>query len=275
MAIFNEAYVEFLLEKKTTEEYHEDVFKKEFNFVPSKEDPNIGTITVDGDKCTVIINKSKTPKGLNVQTGAYTDADRSVIELGKDFFNMKGSHGNERMKAILRHEIGHQKLHNINPDSDTVESKNRTEKVFTYSGGDKKDLPRYMSKAGSKEEQDRRNSDFDKANKYSKTDVNPHTNAKEFEADRYAANRTSERAIRKGISNLNKLEQKDHDKAFSKKVNSNSPSGSSKSERKKYFDSASELLAKNHAKSEEDIKQRSKALKDDDLRKASTYKKDG
>lgn len=275
MAIFNEAYIELLLEKKTTEEYHEDVFKKEFKFVPDKgSNGRSGTITVDGKKYPIIIDKSKDANGMYIGGEAHTKSKDGYITLGKDFFRLKGSHSNERMKAILQHEIGHQKLHNINPDSDTVEGKNRTEKVFTYSGGDKKDLPKYMSKAGSKEEQDHRNSDFDKANKYSKTENNPHTNAKEFEADRYAANRTSERAIRKGISNLNKLEQKDRDVKVRSIMNNKLNKYRTKSERKEYTEKVNKVVSDANVLLQSDTNQRSKALKDNGLRNGTTYKKE-
>lgn len=131
-----------------------------------------------------------------------------------------------------------------------------------------------MSKAGSKEEQDHRNSDFDKANKYSKTENNSHTNAKEFEADRYAANRTSERAIRKGISNLNKLEQKDRDVKVRSIMNNKLNKYRTKSERKEYTEKVNKVVSDANVSLQLDTNQRSKALKDNGLRNGTTYKKE-
>ena len=50
MAIFNESYIELLLEKKSREEYHKDIFKTRYNFIPDKDSKNgkVGTITIDG-----------------------------------------------------------------------------------------------------------------------------------------------------------------------------------------------------------------------------------
>lgn len=276
MAIFNEAYLQFLLEKKTTEEYHEEKFKKKYNYVPDKDskDGRRGTITVDGKKYPVSMERSsKVEDRKRVKTGAYTADPDGRIQLGKEFFNMKGSHKNERMDAILQHEIGHQRFHNIHPYNKTVDDKDRTEKVYKYSGGLPEYTDKYMKNAGSKEDQKHRNDDFDKALKYSKTSVNSHTNAKEFEADRYAANHTSERAVRKAVSNIDRLGDKQDSKYIRNTINYRLSKCDTKSEKKLVKSNIDKQLAKANESLKSDENQRFKALKDEDLRNARTYKK--
>ena len=113
-------------------------------------------------------------------------------------------------------------------------------KEFIYKNGFDEDD--YL-KDSKKEDQDRRDKDFEKAKKFEKP-KNPHLRAEEFEADRYAANRTSERAVKKSLANYNKISKKDS--KLSKDVKSDV--------------------------AQEDFKQRSKALKDEDLRDAKPYK---
>ena len=136
-----------------------------------------------------------------------------VVSLGKNFFKLKGSHDNERQDAILYHEIGHRNMHSEEIPSDI---KNNIEHNKVY-----------------------------KIAKSYETN-NPHATAEEFEADRYAANRTSERAIRKAINNSYKLIR-----------NKKKPG---------------EALKKYNAISSEDMKLRNKALKDNYLRKTGIYK---
>lgn len=275
MAIFNEAYVELLLEKKTTEEYHISDFKKEFNFVPSKDDPNIGTITDgQGKKYKVKIDL----KDKNMGADTY-DKD-SLIVLDKKFFNLKGSNKNERMKALLQHEIGHQNLHNWNPDNKTVDKKNRSmesikdDAIKTIKAADGRDMTNasddrifkiadvdakgYFKTLGSPEEQKkRRNADLEKAKKYEKEG---HTTAQEFEAVRFAANKTSKEALKKGLRNLNKMNRK----SYYKDSEDNHKSYSKKDVEKDFH--------KFNSDAKVDYDQRSKALKDKDLRDAKTYK---
>lgn len=130
----------------------------------------------------------------------------------------------------------------------------------------------------------KRDNDYEKAEKYSKKDINSHTNTEEFEADRFAANRTSERAIKKSLSELNKKGRKDSRKYFQKRadvqnsyVSDDVKSGyTSKDEAKnlrKKIDNWKNTNEKNSEnKRKTDFEQRSKALKDKDLQNAKTYK---
>lgn len=284
MAIFNEAFIGDIIvlnEKKTHEEYAKEKFKKKYNFVPDKPGSSKGTIEVDGKKYNIDINSDTIESKTGDKNGS--------IGVDNRFFKLKGSNKSERRDAALYHEIGHQSLHNSNPKSETVDSKNRSQKYFRkeiknsiknktgadidddpYSAADSlfRDKPRIISlinrmpkdkakefiykngfdeddylKDSKKEDQDRRDKDFEKAKKFEKP-KNPHLRAEEFEADRYAANRTSERAVKKSLANYNKISKKDS--KLSKDVKSDV--------------------------AQEDFKQRSKALKDEDLRDAKTYK---
>lgn len=285
MAIFDQEYVNTLLEMRTKEEYHKERFKKKYNFVPDKDskDHKQGTITVNGEKYRVKMGAESTST-----TSKKDDTDTDTINLDNNFFKFKGSHQNERMDAILQHEIGHRKFHGTDPDDKHTDPKNRSQKFFrtdiskkvkhttehdinddkqVYDAARKifQDYPNHYRsminqsspekvreeiykkykedeylKNSSKEDQKRRDDDYEKAKKYEKKN-NKHLIPEEFEADRYSANRTSERALKNALRNTIKLNK----------------SG------------ASDEL---NREAREDYAQRTKALKDKDLRNAKTYK---
>lgn len=267
----------FLEEMKTKEEYGRESFKKKYNYKPSKENKDIGTIKdKDGKEYKVDIRKS------NKNTGAKIKDSQGTIIIGKDVFNMKGSNKNERRDAAISHEIGHQKLHNLNPNNKTVEKKNRTAEVFknVKTGSlkdtgllknrkyfdlkdddnlkhhghdnphklrkdyyDKQGIKKYVETEADKKDKLKRNRSLNIAKKY-ETDKY-HQNASEYEADRYGANHTSERAMKKAIKN-------------SAKYNIRTASNNNKDDIKK--------------KVIPDMEQRYKALKDKDLKKSDIYK---
>lgn len=331
MAIFNESYTELMVlnEKKTREEYAKRAIKKKYNFEPDKPGSSTGTITdKQGKKYRVNMDAN--------QTRAYTQRYDSHIDIGKDLYELKGSHKGERRDAVLQHEIGHQNLHNIDPDNKTTDTKNRSNKFFDtelariaknatgeninsnniytmrkiahkltvksredlHKEIDKMDDPdevryyienlydkwRYFVKTGTDEEQDRRDKDFEKAKKFSKESKSDHATATEFEADRFAANRTSERAVKKSIGESKKNSRKEASKYFKKRTDAykgylsdDVKSGRVSKENAKDFRKAIEQDEKEDLKRDEeerktDFEQRSKALKDKDLRNAKTYK---
>lgn len=96
-----------------------------------------------------------------------------------------------------------------------------------------------------------------------KSKTNDHVNMQEVEADRYSANRTSEKDIKKGVNEIYKHAKKD--KAIRKSF-------------KGYDiydvpDDVVKYVRKTQNKSgSEDMKVRSKALKDKDLRNSKIYK---
>lgn len=284
MAIFNKAYIDKILIESSKERKNKVIRStaKSFNFKPDKPGSSIGTIESEGKKYRANIKGDITE--------AKSGSADSIINIGKEIYRLKGSHNGERRKAAIQHEIGHQNLHNANIDNKTVDAKNRSQQQFRrstdrsikdkykldmskdedvnpiahkffgkastrinriidsnspernreliYKAGMKED--EYL-KNTSDEDQKRRDEDYQKAKKYDKSNISPHTMPEEFEADRYAANRTSERAVKKSLANTKKHSDK----------------------------------YKNDKEKEEsriDYAQRSKALKDDDLRKAKTYK---
>lgn len=305
MAIFNELSTDLMIlnEKKTREEYARRRFKEKYNFEPDKPGSNTGTITDKaGKKYKVNMKPGKmftiTGGEIDTPTSAeiYGDnAKDSIINLDKNFFRIKGSHKGERRDAILQHEIGHQNLHNTHAENKTVDKKNRTMEVYknVVSGSVKdnfgadissdkdvdmsayggkrahearKDIndqgetaKHYAKKLGSKEERKQRNADLEVAKHYEKK--SPHANAAEYEADRFAANRTSERAVKKGIRNAHKLARKDYDKTFDE-ITGGYGDEDYRKEFKKNMNNSAEV----------DMRQRSKALKDDAMRKAKSYK---
>lgn len=304
MAIFNELATDLMIlnEKKTREEYARRRFKEKYNFEPDKPGSNTGTITDKaGKKYKVDMKPGKMDVGLgeiDIPTSAeiYGDnAKDSKINIDKNFFKIKGSHKGERRDAMLQHEIGHQNLHNAHAENKTVDKKNRTMEVYKNvakgyvkdnSGVDvssDKDVNRitsdgksahekrkeindkgetakhYAKKLGSKEERKQRNADLEVAKHYEKK--SPHANAFEYEADRFAANRTSERAVKKGVSNAYKLARKDYDKTFDA-ITGGYGYGYGRKEFNKNMNNTAEV----------DMRQRSKALKDDAMRKAKSYK---
>lgn len=283
MAIFNEeATLIALNEKKTREEYARRSFKKKYNFEPDKPGGNTGTITdKEGRKYKVDMEKSGTMDVGEYQVRRQTFADLSdkegKVNLDKNFFKLKGSNKGERRDAMLQHEIGHQKLHNMNPDNKTMEDKNRNMRVFKstiknmvkdQTGGidiskrgegetkeeghdarkqiyDNYGAEDYAkSIKATKEEKNQREKDHSTAKKFEKPGA--HMNAEEYEADRHAANRTSERAVKRGTRESYKHIYKDFKDGNTKK----------------YLKKAGTA----------DTQQRSKALKDPDMRKAKTYK---
>lgn len=304
MAIFNELATDLMIlnEKKTREEYARRRFKEKYNFEPDKPGSNTGTTTDKaGKKYKVDMKPGKMDAGMGVEIDTPTSAEiygdnakDSKINLDKNFFKIKGSHKGERRDAMLQHEIGHHNLHNTHAENKTVDKKNRTMEVYknVISGSVKDNLgadissdddvdqiaygdnahesrkqindqgetaKHYAKKLGSKEERKQRNADLEVAKHYEKK--SPHANAAEYEADRFAANRTSEKAIKKGVRNAYKLARKNYDKTFDD-VTDGYGDEDDRKEFKKNMNNAAEV----------DMKQRSKALKDDAMRKAKSYK---
>lgn len=269
MAIFNEMTTDFglvvLNEKKTREEYARRSFKKKYNYEPSKEDPNIGTITdkkgkqykIVTDETDILKDGSKRKRPTQARVN---DAD-STIDINSDIYKMKGSHKGESIKAAIEHEIGHQNLHNYNPNNKTVNSSNRNFETFRrMHSGSKINIsdPKYAKQiedylatsTASDNDVSERLKTIRAAEKYEnkKTD---HASVEEFEADRYAANQTSDRAVRNMIKNVYRKQEKDL------------KSG-------KYDSSVDTKKSKEIG--DIDKSQRLKALKDEEIRNGKAYK---
>lgn len=282
MAIYNYNYI---MEMKSKEEYARRSFKKKYDFKPDKPGSNTGTITVDGKTHKVDMDKKSTVdvSGMRMprQTANAMYGDDRKIMLDKNYFKLKGSHGNERRDAVLQHEIGHGRLHGSDSDNDKKSTKvfkdtitkntkdqqgidlSKTKNFMGVSGHDLrkaiydssgiKDYTKNMDKSKVKD----REAAYAKAKKYEKDGA--HANASEFEADRYAANRTSERAVKKGVNNLYRLSKQD-------KSITSSTGLKNKDDIKSYRKEINNIQST-------DTKQRSKALKDKDLKDVKLYKK--
>lgn len=180
------------------------------------------------------------------QTSAETNSDESTIHLDKNFFKLKND---DRRNAVLQHEVAHTKLHSMKGDTDNIDKTLKTNKFINelisdtisyyvenakklgisekeareqatsnIKGMAKKLTVEYQKGGLSKDEfrKKLRESAIAKLSKYKKSSNN-HINTREFEADRYAVNKSSSAALKKGIRQYNKLNSKDvDDKKYAK-----------------------------------------------------------
>lgn len=167
-------YLDYLVEKKTSEEYAVDKFKKRYKFIPDKPGSKKGTITVDGEKFKVDMD-TKNPIMRSTVSGEeyilprYTGAnlsDDNEIYLSREFFNRIKNQ--DRRDAVLNHEVGHLKLHKMNGPNPVSEK------------------------------------DREKTAKASSTtlDSNNHLNYMEIEADAYAAKKSGKKNLKKGLQDV-------------------------------------------------------------------------
>lgn len=257
MPIFNEEYTLITLsEMKTREEYARRSFKKKYNFKPDKPGSNSGTITVDGEKINIKMGADKTVAHL-------LDKDSTIDIKDKTFFKLKGSNNSDRRDAMLKHEIGHQKLHNIHPDNKTVDNDKRSinqyrSSVSYLAGKDKdklslsmddiRDMNKYFKNATKDPSKIKERDDSLNAAKKYASDKYPHAKDVEYEADRYSANHSSEGSIKRGIRNTYKV-----DKQSAKK-------------------SGFTITPEKNREIADDIDRRSRALKDKKLKGSKVYK---
>ena len=299
------AYDKYFVEKKTREQYRIDSFKKKYNFKPDKPGAKTGTITVNGEDYPVDFNKGNTSI-----TGYLVGTDGNII-ISDDFFKLKGSKKNERRDAILNHEIGHIKLHSLNPDNTKLDKSKMSSKTYEkitdsllrlndrdpdyLSKKDKKELLgedykplKYTLKSlsNSKKQQSERDESWKNAEKYGGKKIGSHLNAMEIEADRYAANKTSSSAVKKGLRNLYTVgkrslsDQKKFVNTLNKEIRSNLKDSGETGEYKKYkinkgtfSDEQRKLLKKSvNITRTSDYNARSKALKDKKLIQSKVYK---
>lgn len=299
------AYDKYFVEKKTREQYRIDSFKKKYNFKPDKPGAKTGTITVNGEDYPVDFNKD------NAHTGAYTLGTNGKIIISDDFFKLKGSKKNERRDAILNHEIGHIKLHSLNPDSTKLDKSKMSSKTYkkiadsffrmngydpdylskkdkkVISGEDYKPLKYNLkSLSNSKKQRNERDESWKNAEKYGGKKVGSHLNAMEIEADRYSANKTSSSALKKGLRNVYTIgkrsfsDQKKFVNGVNKEIRSNLKENGKAGEYKNYkinkgtfSDEERKLIKKdNNIKTTSEYNARSKALKDKKLIQSKVYK---
>lgn len=287
------AYNKYMIEMKTKEEYGERSFKKKYKFIPDKPGARTGTIEVNGKRQPVDFGHSTmvTATGIDGrttevprQTSANLVDTEGKIVLNKNYFKLKGSNKNERRDAVLQHEVGHTRLHGINPKSKALDrskmtpsaTKSSLKTMIKNQGIDPnsldknswKELKKTINYKKSKKkiiknstEEDRklRKEGIKQASKYVYKNV-PHSSTNEIEADRYAANRTSKRAVKHGIKEMGKRETKDIiNKLYLPK---------------EYYDDKTIKKVKSNIRSnnQKDLNSRSRSLKDKKLRDNHSYK---
>lgn len=222
------------VEKATTEQYRLSKFKQKYHYNDKDK-----TIVVDGEKYKVDLDKYKSGTmtvrdkdgksvGVSIRaTSAELAQGDPIINIDRNFFKLKNS---KRQDAILQHEIGHTKLHNVNPDNQHINSDamspiayeqtfNTQYRNLKKQYGDfftkeemykivKESIPpksAYVQKMRNSElEQKMRTEMINYAKKYEKTNKSEHANVDEFEADRYAANKTSAKDLKRAVREVSK-----------------------------------------------------------------------
>ena len=341
--IFIESMEELFEEKATRDEYVMRRFKDKYKY-----DPKSGTIEVEGQRYKVVLpDKSgieyiDNPTGFGPKQVASASVTRmdtinknGALHLGPEFFALKDD---KRRDAILKHELGHSKLHStvagykytdtskiskemvineidlccrlrrdaINKMNDGKDSYITNDYIISIHENMRSNLSDYVKCSTASEMQSKVRADARKAaNKYIPKNIDDgvdrtHANAMEFEADRYAANHSSERHLKRGLRDRNRIVSKPknlerqlkktaesnirNQKAFEdEKVdpktvkvsksevnkeyqNTNNPDGKSKKELQ------NSLVRGQHKIDTADYNARTKALKDKDLRNNSSLK---
>lgn len=287
MASYNDIY-EVIMEKKSREKYRIDKFKKEHDFIPDyskNKFGNVGTMLVDGKRIHVDLNiHSKSspwnnlqPRQTAIQGSALFNEE---LALDKPFFNLKNK---KRMNAILNHEIGHLKMHTTQPNAKVRDPRfvsklnaDRTIKSYAPPIGDPgfmRGIENYWKNAlriddylktgtGNKHDMELRDKAWNAANKHS-TNIE-HSNPKEFEADRYSANRSGIQHLKRALREQNKKMVK----------NLSKPKYLSKSAHKDYNIPrlSNDALIQQKQDAQSDYNARMKALKDPEIRDNKLYK---
>lgn len=230
-----------ILEMKTRDEYKERAFKRRFKFKPFKNNPNRGTIEIDGEPFRIDIGKSRnTVYGfdgaeypLKRHQCCFTSKGDIILD-GDIIMKLKNS---KRIDSTISHEVGHIKFQGVNIHNDpngeltlygsdasmspkTLEQlldrciteiydklpdrKMRNDPKFKSIIDAYRNI--YLAKLKNNPNRNKTLQEFrDEAiAAYKKFDKGGHTNWAEFEADRYAANKTSERDTIKALNEYSK-----------------------------------------------------------------------
>lgn len=220
-----------ILEKATREEYRKRAFKKRFKFHPFEGEPNRGTIEIDGDIYRVDIGKSEYaftgPSGIREKVGRKQCCYLTTGDILIDSDIVMRLQNKRRIDSTLYHEVGHAKFQGTNLDKneddewilrghDPTMSPKTLEMLLdkcirqiysnmsTQTIKELKQNPTvkehidalrftYLAKLKNNPHRDKTLQEFrDEAiTIYKLFDKGGHTNWSEFEADRYASNKTS------------------------------------------------------------------------------------
>ena len=288
----------YITEKKTREQYSKEKWKKDHKFVPDKtkggNDPNRGTFDrgdgvrkkVDMAKTKTVSTKNLNDDDIDVERMTMHSQPNDTYYLDKNFHKLKNK---KRKEAILQHEVGHDKYHNISKqapgqDKSTVsnEAFNTTVLSLLNSSGvdeilkglgfsdsdiknQKKDVLSALKPKRNKYISTKDNSQIDKALLRKdllkllreRSSNQPHDNAMEKEADLHAVNKTSAKDLKKGMQEYSKKAAKDRNKIIDK------AKGKVDNATKKEYDKAKK---QNNQVYEQDLKSRTKVLNDKEIR---------
>ena len=290
-----------VLEMKTKAEYRKRSFKKRFKFHPSKDDPNKGTITVDGETYRVDIGNSGTvtlyrPDGESIETDRRPKALFTGGDIILDMTQLAKLKTKEA-DAITHHEIAHIKFQGIDIGPDwNITNKDKSlspkaieeiiKSILTKDGINYNQEIRnneefknsvddlraaYVQKLKNNPNRDKVLQDLrnDAIRAYKKFEKGGHTNWKEFEADRYAANKTSERDIIQGLKRYTKNDKKKTYKQFGidPKIESKRRLKYDKNGKPVYADEKQEIYYTLKDEINKDNSTREKVLKNPELKK--------
>ena len=228
------AFEEYIMESTEKRiERNKLEFMKKYKYNPEDK-----TIIVDGEKFKVDMDIDKSlielygPYGIKQpayrQTQAEIMSKDSTIHLDKQFFMVNRESNRD---AILLHEIGHIKLHTMNPNSKNFNKNSISKKVWNdmlltmakeackrNNITDEKTIqklykqlkillaPYYLKYTVSNlslAKRQARYAAYELAKKY-ELENNSHCKSIEIEADRWAANRTSEKDMKQGLKKIYK-----------------------------------------------------------------------
>ena len=259
LTVFNESGDIIYTEKMTAEQYHKRNFKKKYNFVPDKDGSTRGTITVDGKKVRVDLNDKKctshhcnsmVPDSDIIQLGK--EMFRAKGSKNRDFIlqhelGHMNLHSLTRLNSDMTEEDFYDTLYAAAREVKRAYKENRNGVADKYSEDEVREILNMPDQDCAKiliaeiphvrkkydiiqkrkdgiiknGKEDERIKARNAAKKYDNTDICAHANAQEFEADRYSANRTSDKVASKAISHLYDKDKKDAKKDRDKELMNN------------------------------------------------------
>lgn len=284
------------LEMKTREEYHKKRFEKRYNYQKDKNDPDSGTITVDGETYKVKKRNPLTGDDKNL----YADPTNGDLIIGKNLYKLKN---HKRENAVLQHEIGHLKLMAQSKKNEHLDRSMLNKNVIKHvtdgsvHEGERELITNGLPKEDRKEllkelELDRRRHAHEamRAKRSVKEDKEKtaarerfltqmkkhegstgHLNRNEFEADQYSANRAGSAQLLRGVRELGKIGKKQYAKqvavsrnAYRKALDDNSYITKKQKDAyiKMHANSMNNATARFHKEIQTDAAGRRKALRD-------------
>ena len=255
MASYSEIYEMIVMNNYITEGVVEDLlakhgvrdFKKRYDFKPlNDKTPNKGYCTIDGHK--VLVDLDINEPTMNVGFGIHTPRQTSSITTSKEphIIVDKTSMsliGKKKRDAVILHELSHATQDNRRTNAKGVDrryadiaNEAMVSKLVKKGVKEKhaimalKMLRLYPKRVGDDKLIDEL---AEYLRKYNDNDNN-HLSSIEVKADRYAANRTSERALKKGVRDLIKKTRKRDTIARNTVASKISEMQNNKKERKRY-----------------------------------------